>query len=315
MAHPVTLALASGVNGCPMPVSATNPVPVTGSFSASTSARATAAAPSYSEGTDQPISQTLDGALRISGTINATSAATATAAAPSYIEGAASAFSQNLTGDLRTISKLAAGTAIVGKFGIDQTTPGTTNAVAVTNAPTAWSVNSGNKDNGTLRVTIVTDQVQLTNALKVDGSAVTQPVSIATAPALVAGTALAGDVGLQLRATNGLLTSYTSCANSNNATSVKGSAGSIAHIRAFNNSAVIAYLKLYNKASAPNPASDTVVDKILIPANTSGAGVVLDIAYGQKFTTGIAFAVVTGFGDTDNTSIAANAYSVTILYQ
>lgn len=132
---------------------------------------------------------------------------------------------------------------------------------------------------------------------------------------LAAGTALLGDVGLQLRAANGLSTSYTSCGNSNNVTMVKAGAGAIGHIRVFNNSANVAYLKLYNKATAPNPASDTVFDKILIPANSSGAGVVLDIAYGQKFSTGIAFAVVTGFADTDNTAIAAGACCVTILYQ
>lgn len=45
-------------------------------------------------------------------------------------------------------------------------------------AGTVADVNSGNKSNGTLRVTIATDQVQLTNALKVDGSGVTQPVSV-----------------------------------------------------------------------------------------------------------------------------------------
>ncbi len=44
-------------------------------------------------------------------------------------------------------------------------------------AKTAPAVNSGVKDNGTLRVVIATDQPQLTNALKVDGSATTQPVS------------------------------------------------------------------------------------------------------------------------------------------
>lgn len=37
--------------------------------------------------------------------------------------------------------------------------------------------NSGNKSAATIRVVIATDQPQLTNALKVDGSAVTQPVS------------------------------------------------------------------------------------------------------------------------------------------
>jgi hypothetical protein len=46
-------------------------------------------------------------------------------------------------------------------------------------AGTATDTNSGNKSAGTQRVVIATDQPQLTNALKVDGSAVTQPVSIA----------------------------------------------------------------------------------------------------------------------------------------
>ena len=132
---------------------------------------------------------------------------------------------------------------------------------------------------------------------------------------LAAGSALIGDVGLQLRATGGLSTSYTSCGNSNNATVVKSSAGSVAGIRVFNNSGNIAYLKFYNKATTPAPASDTVFDKVLIPANTSGAGAAINLPYGQSFSTGIAFAVVAGFGDTDNTSVAANAFSVTVLYK
>jgi hypothetical protein len=44
-------------------------------------------------------------------------------------------------------------------------------------AGTTTDTNSGVKSAGTLRVVIATDQPQLTNALKVDGSAVTQPVS------------------------------------------------------------------------------------------------------------------------------------------
>lgn len=47
--------------------------------------------------------------------------------------------------------------------------------------PATLDMNSGNKSASTQRVTLATDQVQLTNALKVDGSAVTQPVSIASA--------------------------------------------------------------------------------------------------------------------------------------
>jgi hypothetical protein len=44
-------------------------------------------------------------------------------------------------------------------------------------AGTTTDTNSGNKSAGTQRIVIATDQPQLTNALKVDGSAVTQPVS------------------------------------------------------------------------------------------------------------------------------------------
>jgi hypothetical protein len=55
-----------------------------------------------------------------------------------------------------------------------------TNTVTTTasNLPTTVDTNSGNKSASTLRVVLATDQPQLTNALKVDGSAVTQPVNV-----------------------------------------------------------------------------------------------------------------------------------------
>lgn len=56
---------------------------------------------------------------------------------------------------------------IVSGAGINQTQVGGTNI----------DTNSGSKSAGTQRVVLATDQPQLTNALKVDGSAVTQPVS------------------------------------------------------------------------------------------------------------------------------------------
>uniref|UniRef100_A0A6M3IZ30 Uncharacterized protein n=1 Tax=viral metagenome TaxID=1070528 RepID=A0A6M3IZ30_9ZZZZ len=73
-------------------------------------------------------------------------------------------------GDIKFGESLPAGTAIIGQFGIDQTTPGTTNKVSIgadgTVAATqsgTWTVQPGNTAN--------------TTAWKVDGSAVTQPVS------------------------------------------------------------------------------------------------------------------------------------------
>ncbi len=45
-----------------------------------------------------------------------------------------------------------AGTNLIGKVGIDQTTPGTTNGVSATNFPTTLATNSGDADANTIRV-------------------------------------------------------------------------------------------------------------------------------------------------------------------
>lgn len=72
--------------------------------------KATAAAPTLTEGDVAGLSQDLSGNLRVLATIGTVSAsfdATATAAAPSYTEGTANPISQNLTGDQRVIAKIA----------------------------------------------------------------------------------------------------------------------------------------------------------------------------------------------------------------
>lgn len=63
---------------------------------------------------------------------------------------------------------LAAGSALIGSAGIDQTTAGTTNAISLKYLnTTAVDTNSGNKSAGTLRVVLATDQPALTNKLLV----------------------------------------------------------------------------------------------------------------------------------------------------
>ena len=118
-------------------------------------------------------------------------------------------------------------------------------------------------------------------------------------------------------ATSGGLSLYqkVSTAN-NNADTVKASAGQVYSVQVFNNSGNIGYLKFYNKASNPAPASDTPLKTILIPANTSGSGAVFDFGnLGAQFATGIAIAVVAGIATNDNTSVAANAMVVNIDYK
>lgn len=103
-------------------------------------------------------------------------------------------------------------------------------------------------------------------------------------------------------------------ASSTNATSLKGSAGEIGYLAAFNLNAAARYLKLYNKASAPTVGTDTPVHTLLLPGNTAGAGFVLPIVGGISFSTGIAFALTTGIADSDTGAVAANEIVVNIGY-
>lgn len=85
----------------------------------------------------------------------------ATTAAPTYVNLTIAPCSLDLSGNIRTVTSLAANSSV----NVNQI------------AGTGTAVNSGLLSAGVQRVTLATDQVQLTNALKVDGSAVTQPVS------------------------------------------------------------------------------------------------------------------------------------------
>lgn len=104
-------------------------------------------------------------------------------------------------GDYSTLNLDANGRLYVTAT-VDAALPAGSNTIgAVTQASGPWSqnvtqlggtsiaVNSGTASAGTLRVVIATDQTQLTNALKVDGSAVTQPVSVASAVTVAQATA------------------------------------------------------------------------------------------------------------------------------
>lgn len=149
-----------------------------------------------------------------------------------------------------------------------------------------------------------------------------------TGAAIPAGSAVIGKVGIDqtsngttngvvnLAATSGGLSrNYATLANSTNATVVKNGAGQLYNIQAFNNSATIAYVKFYNKATTPTCNSDTVVDKYMIPASTSGAGLSISVPLGDAYNAGISYCVTTGIADNDNTAVAASAYSVTVRYK
>jgi hypothetical protein len=65
--------------------------------------------------------------------------------------------------DVKSNVTLHAGSNIVGKVGIDQTTPGTTNAVATTNFPSTVDTNTGNASASTPRVAVATNNPAIAN--------------------------------------------------------------------------------------------------------------------------------------------------------
>lgn len=148
--------------------------------------------------------------------------------------------------------------------------------------------------------------------------------------ALPAGAAVIGKVGIDQTSdgttnlvaaklipftSGGLLRNRQLIPNNTTAIVVKASAGQLYKIRATNNSATIAYIKLYDAATATAGAG-TVVDTIMIPAATAGgAGVVDTTDIGVAHTTGITYVVTTGIADTDTTAPAASAYIVTMYYK
>lgn len=94
---------------------------ISGSITASTAATATAAAPSYVEGTSNPLSMDLSGSLRVLATIS--TAGLATSAKQDTGNTSLATIATN------TGAAIPAGSALIGSVGIDQTTPGTTNKV------------------------------------------------------------------------------------------------------------------------------------------------------------------------------------------
>lgn len=97
-----------------------------------------------------------------------------------------------------------------------------------------------------------------------------------------------------------------------NATSVKGSAGTIGTIVLANNAATNKYFKLFNKATAPIPGTDTPTHTFIIPAAVTT--LVVDFANGMRFGTGIGYAITGAVADLDTTAIAANEVVVSMTY-
>lgn len=105
-------------------------------------------------------------------------------------------------------------------------------------------------------------------------------------------------------------------AASNNATSVKASAGWLHYLVLTNLNATTRYFKLYNKASSPAPATDNALLTLVVNIPPSSlTPVIITFPNPVFFSTGIAYALVTGISDTDNTSVAASELLINLGYE
>lgn len=174
---------------------------------------------------------------------------------------------------------LLSGSQIVGKVGIDQTTPGTTNGVQVLTGST---------------------------------TAVTQAAA-ANLNATVVGT---GTFAVQdsptATATGGATPASILSANSTNATNVKNGAGTLYHISVQNTSTTaLGYLIFFNTSTTPTCTATPYYGPVAIPyvgsTGNNGSGVIEDFAVGLNFSTGISYCITAAPAGTG--SVAANAIS------
>jgi hypothetical protein len=119
----------------------------------------------------------------------------------------------------------------------------------------------------------------------------------------------------------GLSLSSTQVPNNTTAIVVDANPGLLYHIEAFNNSAVIAYIKLYDAASTVTcgtgeSGGTNPVWRGMIPSNsTNGAGYISVDANGLAFVNSIVMCITLDFADSGTTAPAASAYIVNIGYK
>lgn len=180
-----------------------------------------------------------------------------------------------------------------------------TNGSVAPASSTTWTIGMASVTNyGALNVAINSVRPQPFNSVMPVVLQGTSTVTF-TQPALVAGTALIGDVGVQYRATaSGSSALHLVSAATTNPTVVKASAGKVLGWSLSNTTAAWVYVKLHNQTTAPT-AGTGVVRTIGIPPN--GNSEFFSEGGAFTFATGIALTTVTGAADADATAVGLNA--------
>lgn len=117
--------------------------------------------------------------------------------------------------------------------------------------------------------------------------------------------------------TGGATAYFLQPAASDNHAVIKAGAGVVYGIAAFNNSATINYVRLYNATTGFNGCNSATnhVTQFQIPASTAVGGFTFNLGPGITFSTGISICVTSGYALTDTTNATASAMSLTVLYK
>lgn len=192
--------------------------------------------------------------------------------------------------DVTRLSSLVAGTAIIGKVGIDQTTPGTTNLVALAANQSvnvaqmsgiAIAMNTGTRSTGTQRVTIATDDVVPASQ---SGTWTVQPGNTAnTTPWLTQPTPVVTATPLSVSLTDALVATPVS---------VKSSSGRLFGYHIYNPNTSTIYVHFYDTASGSVSVGTTTRRiSVAVPAFGLLDSVVIYSIY--SFATAISIAATT----------------------
>ncbi len=104
---------------------------------------------------------------------------------------------------------------------------------------------------------------------------------------------------------------------SDNHVVIKAGSGQVYKISITNNSATVNYIRLYNATTGFNGCNSAtnLVYANLIPASTSGSGLIDLWPSGIVFSTGISICITSGYAWTDTTNATASAMNVNIGYK
>jgi hypothetical protein len=130
---------------------------------------------------------------------------------------------------------------------------------------------------------------------------------------------LSGDASADLfRADSNISVTSTIVANNTTAIVLTTKKAIVYQVDAYNNGTSLAYIKLYNAASATCGQSSPLPQfRAMIPygASSSGGGFVLPNINGDAYINGVTMCVTGGISDTDTTSPTASEFIVNVHFQ